>query len=319
MSTFNAATLYFCDTDAEFRTLIGHFRSSLGTAWAQDSDTGQINPATVTYPASNNSTAGFEIWHMNDSLHSTTPIYLKVEYGRGAAAGSFRAIFSFSLTGTNGAGTLINGTGQSTITISGAPNARIVSDATNYNIYASGGSGRWGHVWWPDVQASPFGRFQMLERFKNSDGTPNGNGFYYHVAAFHGEGATTSTMSLAWLKGATYTPTFQPNSNGNGYTNFLTTLGRTFGVTLRSESDAFSTLRSGKVYGFPFYPQVPGEKYPLTQALLCSHYDFPTDFSNVTLTMYGSSMTFKPMGPFANDVNQLSTATSPIGMLLRYE
>jgi hypothetical protein len=159
----------------------------------------------------------------------------------------------------------------------------------------------------------------MLERFKNSDGTPNGNGFYYHVAAFHGEGATTSTMSLAWLKGATYTPTFQPNSNGNGYTNFLTTLGRTFGVTLRSESDAFSTLRSGKVYGFPFYPQVPGEKYPLTQALLCSHYDFPTDFSNVTLTMYGSSMTFKPMGPFANDVNQLSTATSPIGMLLRYE
>ena len=44
-------------------------------------DTGQINWATANVPASSGVYAGYEIWKFNDSLQSTSPIYMKVEYG----------------------------------------------------------------------------------------------------------------------------------------------------------------------------------------------------------------------------------------------
>src|ERR1043166_6224903 len=99
MATYTTTSIYFCDTDAKFRSLIVIFLASLtNCGWTQTADTGQVNTSTVTYPASNNAdaTSGSWLGFMDDSLHSTTPIYIKCTFGRGAAAGSFRVNISFS-------------------------------------------------------------------------------------------------------------------------------------------------------------------------------------------------------------------------------
>lgn len=322
MATYTTTSTYFCDTDAEFRALIVIFLASLtGCGWTQTADTGQVNTATVTYPAGNSqdATSGSWLGYMDDSLHATTPIYMKVTFGRGGAAGSFRVVFSFSLTGTNGTGTLLNGSGLGTLNVSGSPSTRLVSDATLYNVFASGGTGRWGAVWWPDTSSAPYGTYFMVERFKNSDGTPNGNGFSFQTSRFKGETTSVFVTGLHWRKGATYAPSFETVNSGAPILGFFRSAGSHFGKSVRAQADPYSTLHNGKVYAFPFYPVVPGEKYPLTQILICSIHDFPQDFTNVTLTLYGASMTFKPMGVHANDTAGLDGSTSPLGMLLRYE
>ena len=69
------------------------------------SDTGQINNATVSAPSAASTSQGYEIWRFNDTLQSTTPVYLKLEYGSGAAS-TTPSLWLTTGTGTNGAGTL---------------------------------------------------------------------------------------------------------------------------------------------------------------------------------------------------------------------
>ena len=90
-----------------------------------------------------------------------------------------------------------------------------------------------------------------------------------------------------------------------------------FGATPRGSTDNTSTLKAGKVYAFPMYPRAVGEKYPFTSMLFGGVYDFPTDFSTVSLSMYGAAKTYKPMGLFSGDAPGVGSNT--IGLLMRSE
>lgn len=93
----------------------------------QTADTGQINWATVALPGAGNTQAGFEIWRFNDTLQSTSPVFLKIDYGTGSST----AVPMIGLTigqGSNGSGTL---TGTLSTRVAETAQGGISSTITN--------------------------------------------------------------------------------------------------------------------------------------------------------------------------------------------
>lgn len=71
----------------------------------QTDDTGQIDWTTAAFPGANNTAAGYTIHRFNDVLQANTPIYFKIEYGRGGSANT-PAMWVTVGSGTDGAGTI---------------------------------------------------------------------------------------------------------------------------------------------------------------------------------------------------------------------
>lgn len=94
-------------SDAGFRTwvaeIITQFTSVLGLV--QTGDTGQINTSTVVRPGTINSAAGYSIFRFSDTLQSTSPVFIKLEYGNGNAL-TAPLMFITLGQGSNGSGTL---------------------------------------------------------------------------------------------------------------------------------------------------------------------------------------------------------------------
>ena len=107
MTTSTTLTPIDQSTDAAFRTWVAEIITQLAAVGlTQTADTGQINTSTVTRAAINTA-AGYTIWRFSDTLQSTSPIFLKLEFGSGSFNTNPQMWVSIS-TGTNGAGTLNN-------------------------------------------------------------------------------------------------------------------------------------------------------------------------------------------------------------------
>lgn len=106
MTTASLNTVIDHTSDAAFRTwaqeLITLLTTTLGLT--QTADTGQINTATVTRPATSTA-AGYVILRFNDAAQATSPVFLKLEFGTGSAAAQ-PAMWITVGTNSNGAGTL---------------------------------------------------------------------------------------------------------------------------------------------------------------------------------------------------------------------
>lgn len=105
-------------TTSTFTSVISHASTTTFRVWGlelsnaltavgfiKSGDTGQINWATVTRPAVNVS-GGYEIRYLNDSLHGTAPIYMKIEYGTNITGAAYPAMWVTIGTGSNGSGTI---------------------------------------------------------------------------------------------------------------------------------------------------------------------------------------------------------------------
>jgi hypothetical protein len=111
MATLNLNTLDgSMATDAEFRAIADFISDVFGLGWVQTSDTGQINLTTVARPGATNTSAGYQVWRMDDTLQATKPVYLKIEYGTGGST-AVASIWVTIGTGSDGAGN-ITGTFQ---------------------------------------------------------------------------------------------------------------------------------------------------------------------------------------------------------------
>jgi hypothetical protein len=99
--------------DGKFRSWGSSISSLLDSAGlVQTSDTGQINWGSVNHPSVASSSAGYEIWRFNDSLQSTAPIFIRLEYGTGpATSGANPSILWYVGFSTDGAGVVSGGTG----------------------------------------------------------------------------------------------------------------------------------------------------------------------------------------------------------------
>ncbi|RJP44507.1 hypothetical protein C4587_01850 [Candidatus Parcubacteria bacterium] len=99
----------------------------------QTADTGQIDWTTVTFPAVNNTIAGYTIWRFNpavDTLQSQSPIYIKFEYGRGGSANTPMMWITVG-RGSDGTGTITDiFFPQQIIFVNTAPQVEVLNNQT---------------------------------------------------------------------------------------------------------------------------------------------------------------------------------------------
>lgn len=162
--------------------------------WVKTSDTGQINWTTVDLPASINTSAGYEIYRMNDSLQATAPCFMKLEFGTGSATSS-PAIWITIGTGSDGSGN-----------ITGALLTRYQMVGTGNHItsscYLGIASNRLSVVLWASAN---YCLSFSLERTHNSSGADDATGFLFFFAkqgsrasAYLPNSGSIPAMQTAW-------------------------------------------------------------------------------------------------------------------------
>lgn len=138
--------------------------------FTQSGDSGQINWVTVTRPGVSTS-GGYEIRYLDDSLHGTAPIYVKLEFGTGNNA-AYPALWITVGTGTDGAGT-ITGTVFARELCRNS-NSALASTVTAYPTYACLTEGA---VWFAlKAGARNYVTGWALLRTNDATGAPDGRG-----------------------------------------------------------------------------------------------------------------------------------------------
>lgn len=154
-------------------------------ALQKTTDTGQVDWSTVTGPTVANTVSGYEMYRFKDSLQSTAPIFLKVEWGNGTTAANGQMWFTVG-TGSDGAGTITGtffaGAPPSTAVIAGRTiftTAAGFNSVTSTASYIHGDSATLAIFGYP-VQTGPSastGNLFLLERTRDFSGSPTGEGY----------------------------------------------------------------------------------------------------------------------------------------------
>lgn len=162
-------------TDAAFRGWGSAISTALQALFVKVTQTGEINWATVSKPATNGAAAGFEVYRFNDSLQASAPIFFKIEYGAYTGGTIRPALWMTVGKAADGSGT-ITGTLFSRNIIAGGNN---IWTATPKNSYLGNGDGSVLvlSLWPSDTgsQAGP-GQVYALERSRDDNGNPTGAG-----------------------------------------------------------------------------------------------------------------------------------------------
>lgn len=232
MATQSWSSVVDHSSDAAFRAWGSELSGKLAAAGlVQTSDTGQINWTTVTRPGANTA-AGYEIWRFNDSLQSSAPIYIKLEYGTSAASTRPGAWITVG-TGTNGAGT-ITGVASTRTTIHHS--AGPVSTSTAYPSYLCVAEGFAGLLWKHDAGASGISLFFFAVcRSVDTSGAPTTTGCYIYMKPsavgpcntaalrFTGGGYTVANNTSFCAVPGALTTSVDDSGNYQAYINFFPT------------------------------------------------------------------------------------------------
>ncbi|MCR6649711.1 MAG: hypothetical protein NVV70_16830 [Cellulomonas sp.] len=177
MSTFSWMSAPDISSDAAFRKWAqGVHDAFVGCGWVQTADTGQVTISTMTVPATADTAAGYEIFRMADTLQSSCPIFVKVEYGRGALSSTNIPRIWFTVgQSTNGSGTvagvLLARTVQSTSV------GATAGTTSEYASYAScAGNAGICIAAWPAMAAITAPFFFAIERSRDAEGAPTSDG-----------------------------------------------------------------------------------------------------------------------------------------------
>ena len=166
-------------SDSNFRAWGAAVNNLFSTAGLiQTADTGQINWSTVVRAAPYG-IAGYEIWRFNDALQATTPIFFKISYGTGQNTQTLSAKIAVG-SGSDGSGNLTGlGAALEYWWIFGAtnqdtPNSKILT------IISGDGS---GFVIVNAINGATTGHkgTAIIDRIRNSDGTPSSRGLCYRM------------------------------------------------------------------------------------------------------------------------------------------
>lgn len=199
------------DTVARLKTWAQSLSDALDDiGFTQSNDTGQIDiPAIVGVPLAGQS-AGYQIRYLDDGLHATAPLYLKLEYGTNPNYADRPALFVTAGTGTDGAGTL-----------SGVFLPRV---SNGDNVIPSGGLKQCyacateGAVWvsFGEYYTSSFSQGMGFALFRTTDpatGAPTAEGAAcYAMSGLYPRVATRSLRS-SWVFAPVDTP---PGFGGGG-------------------------------------------------------------------------------------------------------
>lgn len=138
MTTATYSTTWQHTTNATFQAWGSALSAAMQSCGlSQTTDTGQINWTTVVIPATINTAGGYEIYKFTDALQSTSPVFLKIEYGTGdlLTGNGTPGMWLTVGQGSNGSGTL-TGTLSARYQILGTySNAPITSTTISYPTY----------------------------------------------------------------------------------------------------------------------------------------------------------------------------------------
>lgn len=161
--------------------------------FVKTSDTGQVDWETVALPTTFGAIWCYEVWRFNDSLQGTTPIFFKIGYGRGSNNGTVLLSIEGG-SGSNGSGTI---TGIGTGLIHYASYGIVNNDNANpkTHLVSSDGSGLFLVHGIEAATPGHKGAF-LIERLRNNDGTPNGDGFIIRSCSGTISGGTPSDLRV---------------------------------------------------------------------------------------------------------------------------
>jgi len=255
---------------------------ALGTVAANTANT--THSASTLPPSSNNFL--YEIWQMTDSLATTDPVLLKVCYGTGASANADPWLSVYVARSTNGAGSVVIGTGQIYVT----PESGSSQSTSAFNCYLSGSTNRMTWCLYPNDTSTTLARgFFTIERAHNSSGGDIGvaNGGYVTYITINPASAvptvTQQSLTLTALTTAEIKlAALQVHSTGTG----------SFGN---------STCLS------PVFPLVGAVGNPMIGVLIGKAADW-TDGTQFTLNIYGTSHIYQVTNTsFTSTANALTS------------
>ena len=294
-------------TDATFRAWGSAVSGALAAAGlVQTTDTGQINWSTVLKPTTSSQSRGYEIWRFSDSLQSTRPVFVRVDYGSAQYATNTPGLYLSIGTATDGAGLLLSTASMpnSTLWSPGNPalpfsiaqsgpvffgNGNDYSTTTSNPLYvASDGGSSVMVAGWYNAAGSAYptqtGGCFLVERTRDPDGTPNGDGL---LVLRHSATATPYTVFHMLGKALSFW-------GGAGGVGAPVLHGGKQGIA------PVSGLVGSTLNTYPVFtgvsPQMNGPSKHLV-AVYSGDQSVNTQFD---VTVYNTSMTFRSMGTHAS-------------------
>lgn len=264
-------------------SLISNAFSTFG--WVQSSDTGQANLGTIAASPAAGAFV-YQIWTANDTLASSNPIFVKIEFGTGTSV-TLPSIAVTVGSGSNGAGVLTNaGTRQ---IIGGGTSSG--GTATTFECDFSGSASRIAFCMW---RAWTFPSFFSVERSHDSSGNETSS---YVTMLASGNGIATSHCNQQ---------TILPSANGGPL--FV----ENFGLTLQTGNTTASFANSVAVA--PFFPFVGKLDNPCLGAVCIKDGDF-ADGAQFGVSLFGTTHNYlvikSALGSWGNQTTN--------GVAMRYE
>lgn len=271
MSTRTSASLLpINDTDAHFQAWATFIEDTLVTTggWVRSTETGETAPGSLVHPTVANTKKGFRVYKMNDALQSTNPVFMRIDYGSGAAA-NVPGIWLTIGTGSDGAGTITgivwNGGASSTPNIG---NGSSVSSLTN-NSYGSADTNRATIALFTQANAN-YPLIFGIERTKDATGADTGDGL---LLAYNALSTTLNTSRFIIL-----TPGSQPTAE----------TGLSYILSRQNPSETFGAdIGCGILIHFKGIAQQPG-----TNWMLVNSSDVSAE-GQFTMTLYGNTRTYQ--------------------------
>jgi hypothetical protein len=284
-------------TNAQFtawaQNISSHFTSA---GMVQTLDSGQINWATVATPSATRQKMGYEIWKFADAFQSTSPVFVRIDYGSGGAS-TLPGIWLQLGSGSNGSGQL---TGPiSNPNMAGSNGLNIASAATvanTENCYFSGNT-NYINTWMFMNKdggvgiSQPFGF--SLERTKNASGADTGQGIL-----FTAYGATVFYQTV-WdcVLGQLYTHESSP------------------GILVPALAN--NGINGSNIAVYPLFHSMGNAFLNPGLNLLGYFSGAIANNTNTTVSVYGSDHNYITAG--SAGIRQGNFRQSGVGLLLRYE
>lgn len=291
LSTWTSTNNY--STDALYRTEITNIHNALSAVGlVQTSDTGQCNPATLTRSSSTNTVVGYEIWRFNDSLQSSYPCFIKLEYGSGLVASTSISVWVTVGSATDGAGNI---TGTMTTTRYQFFQSSITS-AANYTSGISGSSSRLTMVFNPGSSSYYVAWWFSVERIQSTSGNDTNLGL-----VFVGANRASSTVTQCVYYG---TNKAQPAAS------------TVLGTLLLNDPSGTSWAVGNNIGTGPIIP-IGWGTHPPVQGGLCYYNGDLTALTTYTINVYGSDHTYLAVG--SNSIGAFSSHGSTVSVLARWD
>ena len=281
MSTTNSQVPFDNGSAANFKAW-GSFISAAFTnaGWTQTSDSGQVvwssNPSV---PAA--STYLYQIWQPADSLQSTNPYVVKVEFGNNGGGTNYPSIRLTIGVSTNGSGTITGAAILGPLYVN-ANNSQIAgAGATTYNCYSSGDTGRIGILMWREAGTTTIPEFFGIERTLNSSGAAISDGVTLLTV-----GGGNNNNAFCQQRTLMLSPSVAL-ANAYGFPLVLGVFGNSSAFPAGYTSDALGS----SVPISPVFPNYGKFGNPMTIAARACPSDI-VEAATITTTLYGATRTF---------------------------